>query len=127
MTGRDTGHNMLSKKENRHIKGSCCVSHFVTLLKYHSCVLRCMALHSNACKVKDMCLRDRKVGYKGSKDTSQTFSCYFASECTRVISLIIGLTKKIRNKIVEHAYVIQSYFPFLLPQLKYKVPLRVNK
>lgn len=53
-----------------------------------------MALYRDACKVKDMCLRDRKVGYKGLKDTSQTFSCYFASECTHVISLITGLTKE---------------------------------
>lgn len=88
MTGHDIGHYMLSERENRRIKGKCRVSHFVTLLKYHPCVLRCMALYIDACKVKDMCLRDRKVGYKGLKDTSQTFSCYFASECTHVISLI---------------------------------------
>lgn len=81
-------------KEKRDVlKGVVELQHFVTLLLYHSCSLRCMALYRDACDIKDMCLRDRKVGYKGLKDTSQTFSCYFASECTHVISLISGLTK----------------------------------
>lgn len=82
-----------------------------------------MALYRDACRIKDMCFRDWKVGYKGFKDTSKTFRCYFASKCSHVISLITGLLKRKTNKIM-HAYVIQS--DFLWRQLKYKVHLCVN-
>lgn len=39
-------------------------------------------------RFKDMCLRDRKVGYKGFE--RHITDIQFASECTRVISLTVS-------------------------------------
>lgn len=33
--------------------------------------LRCTALHRDACTVKDVCLKDWKIGYKDLRDTSK--------------------------------------------------------
>ena len=51
-----------------------------------------------------MCLKDRQVGYKGLKDTSHTFSCYFASECTHVISLIVGFITEKKKSACMHMW-----------------------
>lgn len=127
MTGHGVGHYMLSKRENRVVlKGIVEFYTLLTLLEYHSCVLRCMALYRDACKVKDMCFKDRKAGYKGLKDTSHTFSCYFASECTHVIWFDKKKKSERKNQCACICDSVRSFL-FLFTQLKYKVHLCVNK
>lgn len=118
MTGHNSGHYMLSKREN--IKGNFLIELFLTLLKYHSCVLRCMALYRDACKVKDMCLRYRKIGYKGLKDTSdiQLLFCLWVHSFNFPYHWFNKIKLYITKSLCMHMWFSQIYVSFTSTEIQ---------